>query len=352
MVTEEQNNNCEINQQSEENNIEKIVIIPSYVAPLVTTAVVAKKVYDPRSAVVVRKKLPNGNKITVKPYDDNIMLEKINDKYYEAVIDREKDKNRKIHDRNKKNAKITDENDKIIFEGKILSSSIANKSLTYLRDQKLSPKQKEILVGTVLGDGSLSPLTNFLGSRLSFGHSEAQYEYLVWKFTQFHPFLTGVYRNIEVREGRNDAVMLSATGISTTEIGQFRKMFYPLDTKIVPRNISALMSPLSLGVWIMDDGSYNDGDRMRLCTHSFTEEDNLVLMDMLKNKFNISSYPRITNKEFINKETNLKEIHKYHWIEISNIENQKFSELINPYVFPFLKYKLHSKFHNSKHCLL
>ncbi|MBD3261649.1 MAG: hypothetical protein GF334_08220, partial [Candidatus Altiarchaeales archaeon] len=51
----------------------------------------------------------------------------------------------------------------------------------------LDPLQEQLLVGSLLGDGSLSAPKNSKGARYSEGHSEKQKEYLRWKRDKLKP---------------------------------------------------------------------------------------------------------------------------------------------------------------------
>lgn len=65
--------------------------------------------------------------------------------------------------------------------------------------------------------------------------------------------------------------------------------FYVNGIKIIPKNILEYLTSVSLAYWIMDDGSYNKQKKyVVLCTDSYTKEDVLILISILKNKFNLS----------------------------------------------------------------
>jgi hypothetical protein len=71
----------------------------------------------------------------------------------------------------------------------------------------------------------------------------------------------------------------------------FHELFYSSNLKSVPQNISNYFTVISLAFWIMDDGM-KAGEGLRLCTDSYTYSDILILIDMLKNKFNIECKPQ------------------------------------------------------------
>ena len=79
-------------------------------------------------------------------------------------------------------------------------------------------------------------------------------------------------------------------------------MFYKLDSgkriKIVPDNLKDFLTPRALAFWIMDDGS-KGGKGILLHTNSFMYKEVLLLISILKDKFNIDSRPRKKYNRFI-----------------------------------------------------
>ena len=60
--------------------------------------------------------------------------------------------------------------------------------------------------------------------------------------------------------------------------------------KIIPKDSINSLTSISLAYWIMDDGSFNKGKGyLILCTDSYSREEVLHLIDILKNKFNLSA---------------------------------------------------------------
>ena len=68
--------------------------------------------------------------------------------------------------------------------------------------------------------------------------------------------------------------------------------------KIVPLDIISLLTPIGLAHWIMDDGYWNnDSKTVVLCTDNFTEEEVLLLIDVLYNKFQLIAKPNKRKRE-------------------------------------------------------
>jgi len=70
---------------------------------------------------------------------------------------------------------------------------------------------------------------------------------------------------------------------------KYYQLFYPKGKKIIPKSIdSILISPLTLAVWYMDDGSRKPyGKGAFLHTQSFSLEDQRKLIKVLKKNFSI-----------------------------------------------------------------
>lgn len=68
-------------------------------------------------------------------------------------------------------------------------------------------------------------------------------------------------------------------------------LFYLSGNKVLPSNISSLLTSLSLAYWIADDGSWNKiGRYVTLATESFTLEEIELLIEVLTSKFKFNCY--------------------------------------------------------------
>lgn len=138
-----------------------------------------------------------------------------------------------------------------------------------------------ILVGSILGDGSLTPLSiRKQGSQLHLGYHEAYLPYLEWIHQKLEPI--GV-NPIQVKRGYRQYHFYS---IPSERLGRLRRMFYPQGIKVVPAGIDEwLVHPASLAVWYMDDGSLDHrmGDHWNatIATNSFSENDCSRLSEVL-----------------------------------------------------------------------
>lgn len=190
------------------------------------------------------------------------------------------------------------------------------------KNLKFSKTQKQILVGKILGDGSLIATVTERSYRLQVEHSTKQKEYVDWTAQVFQDWILSPPKFLE----RHNSYRFRT--ISHSEITEFRKIFYPIGKKIVPPNIYELLShPIGLAVWFMDDGGLSTAkSAVTISTHSFTEAENNLLIDCLKKKFQLKA--------------NLNWDGKGHRLYIPVKEIPRFKELVSPYVLPMMKYKL------------
>ncbi|ULM64034.1 hypothetical protein (mitochondrion) [Candida margitis] len=96
--------------------------------------------------------------------------------------------------------------------------------------------------------------------------------------------------------------------------------------KIIPKDLELNLTPLALAIWIMDDGS-KVGKGLKLSTNSFTHDELLFLISILKNKYNLTCSIQSAG-------TNNQQ-HIYIWVEsMANLVN-----IVKPYIIPSMKYK-------------
>lgn len=185
-----------------------------------------------------------------------------------------------------------------------------------LKNIKLTHIQKEVLVGTVLGDGHITK-----SGALHLAHGIAQKEYLEHKISWFS--------DLGPRISVVDGAVRGRTKVNT-DILNFRQLFYPESIKIVP-NIVDYITPLSLSYLFMDDGSKCRNNNY-IYTCGFTETDNRLLCEMIEQKLDIKGAVR----EFYHRQAK----RNYFKIFFSKHESKKLKEILSPHVIPTMLYKL------------
>jgi hypothetical protein len=210
-----------------------------------------------------------------------------------------------------------------------------NELKDYKKTLKLSPLQRDIIMGQMLGDGHLESLTKGRTWRLLVEQSKEKHgDYLMHLYEVFKPFvLKGPYQR-----GGN----LKFRTITFDSFRFYGKMFYrdaslPVQTgrkfiKIVPKNIFKHLNDRILAYWYMDDGARKGAGRSgkRLHTEGFTREDVERLCEAL-NRLGIATT--------INKQTRAGYNTTY-LLNITAAGDKVLTERIRPYIHPSMLYKL------------
>ena len=161
--------------------------------------------------------------------------------------------------------------------------------------------------------------------RVLFKHGENQATLLAWKRREFDP-ITGMKINNfhQLVKGKQYGFCQFVT-LSHPEFSQLYQSFYIRGSKIVPIKISELLKdPLSLAVWIMDDGA-RDNVGLTLQTHSFSMRGVERLRKSLKLNFCLH--------------TNSRKNKGSHIIYFPKSEIPKLWNLVGKYVLPEYRYK-------------
>ena len=120
--------------------------------------------------------------------------------------------------------------------------------------KKLSKEQKSLLIGLLIGDGTIS--SNFV---FKLSHSIEQKEYLEWKVKLLDKFKI---KNNGIKEyistcGYNigKGVLYSQMSVIPTIKALKRTVYIP--KKTITRKLLNWLTPLEIAIWYMDDGHIN-----------------------------------------------------------------------------------------------
>ena len=197
---------------------------------------------------------------------------------------------------------------------------------------RIGPHNKEVLTvlfGSLLGDCHAEHRDK--GTRFCFYQESSHATYLLW----LHDYLfkLGYCNNktpqIQTRLGKKGKVIKVIRFKTWTyaNLNWVHDLWYINNTKTVPSTIGEYLTPLGLSIWIMDDGS-KVSKGLKLCTNSFTYSDNLFLVKVLYDNFNIKS--SVISAGFEN------QYNIYIWKESMSL----LRDIVLPYVHPSMKYKL------------
>lgn len=109
----------------------------------------------------------------------------------------------------------------------------------------------------------------------------------------FYPFCANNYKPQSriVKDNRTRKIysVISFTTMQFPCFNVFKKMFYNLNTKVVPQNIYELLTYRGLAFLIMDDES-RQGEGLHISVYAFFNEDVDKLMFTLQDKFKLKCY--------------------------------------------------------------
>lgn len=189
---------------------------------------------------------------------------------------------------------------------------------------KLSDLQKEIVFGTILGDGCLITSRSGRAARLQVRHNVKHQEYVEWKYNFFSKWVLTPPR----LDTHNDSWYFRT--VSHPGLMEIKRLFYQGSKRFIPENITDfLKSPLSLAVWLMDDGNGSKIRKyFRISSYGFGLSGNLLLKHCLEQNFSL----RVT----VYKDT------KGYQIYFPKESALQLYKMVEPYIVACMRYKFNS----------
>jgi hypothetical protein len=184
------------------------------------------------------------------------------------------------------------------------------------RETPLHSLQRELVVGSLLGDAYLMPTTSGFCFRVN--HGLHQREYVDWKFNLLAEFVR--------TPPRESGSCYYFRTVTHPEFSEYRKFFYSNSRKIAPMDLLLTQfTDFSLAVWLMDDGAV-DRKQLRLNTQSFSFVENEALASLLRAKFGI--------------EARLNRDKDRYRLRINDASISRLKHLVEPHLIPSMLYKL------------
>ena len=174
-------------------------------------------------------------------------------------------------------------------------------------DKMIRKEEREIIVACLLGDAGLNKYKTKKGykhSEMFITHSEQQFDYLYWKTNLLKSFqlfkkepviydIKTKYKDKIINKKRmriKNSKYLSIIG----------KWIYKDNIKTCNKVIKYINSPMALAIWFMDDGGiyrrkkhHKDGTEyylkpaLKLCTHNFSHEEQLLILEHFEQTYRI-----------------------------------------------------------------
>jgi recombination protein RecA len=215
---------------------------------------------------------------------------------------------------------------------------IAGDRVMLMEEHRLSDQQWQVILGSVMGDGNLSPnRRDGTGVRFRMGHGAKQEAYLDWKVS-----LLGNTKHARTTNAKG-AVFADFTPLP--ELDEVRQVVYFGDgKKHLTWDYLKALTPLALAIWYMDDGGFTvrskgvqartEGGtgRVEICVEAFSEGSRERLVEYLQDTHGLDVKLRSAGKR------------KVSVLQFSTEASAKFQKLVAPYIHDSMAYKLLPRF--------
>jgi len=197
-----------------------------------------------------------------------------------------------------------------------------------MKNSFLSKNCKDIILGSLLGDGSLKINECYKNARFSFRHSINQKEYFFWKKNELKEISgESCFWKSKIKDGLGGQ-KLRYQSPAITELTELYDLTHKKGVFKIRRKWLNELTPLSLAIWWLDDGSIiGNGRKGVFCTDHFSYEEQKLLSHYLKKVWDISVHIGKITRKWMNEEKTYYRL----WIRSSE-ELKKFFRLILPHV--------------------
>lgn len=208
---------------------------------------------------------------------------------------------------------------------------------------ELSEIQQQVILGSLLGDGSLrlQKTQKAKNPLFSVAHSDKQKDYLEWKELILKNISMGVtvQKNNRGFNTRKDALLYKFFTKSLPCLHSLYDKFFKVGRKEVSLELLYGLTPIALAVWFMDDGSSHK-NTLYLHTCGLSENSVENVVSYFRDKYGIFFKKRKRNNLYAGKVG----------FDLSVCQSKggyKFMELVAPYIIPSMQYKIPKYFEGT-----
>lgn len=152
----------------------------------------------------------------------------------------------------------------------------------------LSDHTKEIILGSLLGDGSLKIHKGYRNARFSFRHSERQRDYFYWKVANLKEICSNNCVFQQPPDGYSKEKKLRYQSLALESLTELYKLTHQHGVLRIRRKWLNQLTPLALAIWWFDDGSLIANSRKGVfCTDGFDQASVNLLAHYLNVVWNI-----------------------------------------------------------------
>jgi recombination protein RecA len=215
---------------------------------------------------------------------------------------------------------------------------VAGDRLLVTEPHRLSDQQMQVILGSLMGDGNLSPnRRGRSGTRFRLGHGAKQSAYLDWKVS-----LLG---NIECSRTVSAKGAVFADFRPLPELAELHDVVYFGDgKKHLTWDYLKALTPLALAIWYLDDGSFTvrseglqertqgGSGRIEICVEAMSPGSRERMVQYLRDTHGLDVRLRAAGAA------------QKSVLVFSTAGTEKFQKLVAPFVHPSMEYKLLPRF--------
>lgn len=207
----------------------------------------------------------------------------------------------------------------------LLAASLVSEILVLSRAGKgntvgsLTSTQRAVLVGSMLGDGTLRKQGTRTNALFEVNHAAKHRTYVDWKWSHFREY---VLTPPKPRQSNGGRIAYRFTTRSLPVFTDYYQWFYRNGRKRLPHDLE--LDPLMLAVWFMDDGA-KSRSACYLNTQQFSLEEQNFLRALLRRDLGLRS---TLNRD------------KHYWrLRVTSASTIRMRTLLEPHVLSMFKYK-------------
>lgn len=219
------------------------------------------------------------------------------------------------------------------YEGKKIEGTLLILIDVYMKEHQktqelsLSDREKALILGSLLGDGSLKIHHGYANARFSFRHSIAQKEYFLWKAHELTALGSEKSVFTQPADGWSKEPKLRFQSLALPILTSLYHLTHKQGHFLIRRTWLNQLQPLSLAIWWCDDGSIiGNGRKGVLCTDGFDEQSVRRIAQYMevvwKVNMHVGAIRRIREQKRV----------EYWRLWLSTEELKKFLRIILPYV--------------------
>lgn len=192
-----------------------------------------------------------------------------------------------------------------------------------------------VLVANLLGDGLAEKRNNATRFHIHVSSRNAEYIFSMYSFFKEKKYCSAEKPKVKKQIGKNNSVVFSIKfrTFSFSNLNYIYDCFYVKQKtnesfffkKVVPKNISSLLTEKALAIWFMDKAGKSQAG-VKFSTESFCYADHILLQQTILQNFNLHCTVEKHKHKFI--------------LYFKKSEKEKLSEIIKPYMLASMYYKL------------